>query len=65
MRMAFARSVMRMAPASLEGDSRYSFSCEADEPLLHQALQWVGDDRIFYASDLSPTLRGPSRHRPR
>ena len=27
------------------------FSCEADEPLLPQAAQWVGDDRIFYASD--------------
>jgi predicted TIM-barrel fold metal-dependent hydrolase len=27
------------------------FSCEADEPLLPQAAQWVGDERIFYASD--------------
>ena len=30
---------------------RIFFSCEADEPLLPQALAWVGDDRIMYASD--------------
>ena len=27
------------------------FSCEADEPLLPQALAYVGNDRIMYASD--------------
>jgi predicted TIM-barrel fold metal-dependent hydrolase len=27
------------------------FSCEADEPLLPQAIDWVGADRIVYASD--------------
>jgi uncharacterized protein len=27
------------------------FSCEADEPLLPQALAYVGADRIMYASD--------------
>ena len=30
---------------------RIYFSCEADEPLLPQALEWVGADRIVYASD--------------
>lgn len=38
-------------PTSLVRQRPIYFSCEADEPLLPQAVAWVGDERIFYASD--------------
>src|SRR5262249_48300994 len=38
-------------PTAIVKRHKIYFSCEADEPLLPQALQWVGADRIVYASD--------------
>jgi len=38
-------------PTECVKNGRIYFSCEADEPLLPQALAWVGHDRIVYASD--------------
>jgi predicted TIM-barrel fold metal-dependent hydrolase len=38
-------------PTDYVRGGRIYFSCEADEPLLPQAVQWVGEDRIVYASD--------------
>jgi predicted TIM-barrel fold metal-dependent hydrolase len=38
-------------PSEIVRSHAIYFSCEADEPLLPQALGYVGDDRIMYASD--------------
>ncbi len=38
-------------PTAYVKKHRIFFSCEADEPLLPQAIDWVGADRIVYASD--------------
>ena len=43
--------LLTKSPTDYVRGGRIYFSCEADEPLLPQALQWVGDERIFYASD--------------
>jgi predicted TIM-barrel fold metal-dependent hydrolase len=43
--------LLRKSPTEYVRQGRIYFSCEADEPLLPQALAWVGDDRIMYASD--------------
>ena len=43
--------LLTQTPTSLVRARRVYFSCEADEPLLPQAIGWVGEDRIFYASD--------------
>ena len=43
--------LLTKSPTDYVRGGRIYFSCEVDEPLLPQALQWVGDDRIFYASD--------------
>jgi len=45
--------LLTKAPTEYVRSGRIYFSCEADEPLLPQALQWVGDERIFYASDFA------------
>jgi hypothetical protein len=42
---------LRRSPSECVRQAPIYFSCEADEPLLPQALAWVGDDRIMYASD--------------
>jgi predicted TIM-barrel fold metal-dependent hydrolase len=39
------------SPTDYVRQGRIYFSCEADEPLLPQALAYVGADRIMYASD--------------
>ncbi len=44
-------SCLRKSPTEYVRQGRIYFSCEADEPLLPQALAYVGDDRIMYASD--------------
>jgi predicted TIM-barrel fold metal-dependent hydrolase len=38
-------------PSAYVRRNRIYFSCEADEPLLPQAIEWVGAERIVYASD--------------
>jgi predicted TIM-barrel fold metal-dependent hydrolase len=43
--------LLTRSPSECVRGGRIYFSCEADEPLLPQALQWVGDERIVYASD--------------
>jgi predicted TIM-barrel fold metal-dependent hydrolase len=43
--------LLRKSPTEYVRQGRIYFSCEADEPLLPQALAYVGDDRIMYASD--------------
>jgi uncharacterized protein len=43
--------LLRKSPTDYVRQGRIYFSCEADEPLLPQALAYVGDDRIMYASD--------------
>jgi predicted TIM-barrel fold metal-dependent hydrolase len=43
--------LLTKSPTDYVRGGRIYFSCEADEPLLPQAIQWVGDERIFYASD--------------
>jgi uncharacterized protein len=47
---AEAKLLTRSPSEYVRGGHIY-FSCEADEPLLPQAIQWVGDERIVYASD--------------
>jgi uncharacterized protein len=39
------------APSEMVHSHAIYFSCEADEPMLPQALGYVGEDRIMYASD--------------
>ena len=43
--------LLTKSPTEYVRSGQIFFSCEADEPLLPQALQWVGDERILYASD--------------
>jgi len=43
--------LLTQPPSSYVRGGRIYFSCEADEPLLPQAIDWVGADRIVYASD--------------
>jgi uncharacterized protein len=45
-----ARELSR-PPSELVRSGRIYFSCEADEPLLPQALEYVGRTQIMYASD--------------
>jgi uncharacterized protein len=42
---------LRKSPTEYVREGSVYFSCEADEPLLPQALAYVGADRIMYASD--------------
>jgi predicted TIM-barrel fold metal-dependent hydrolase len=42
---------LRASPTEYIRQGSIYFSCEADEPLLPQALAYVGADRIMYASD--------------
>ena len=42
---------LRKSPTEYVREGNIYFSCEADEPLLPQALAYVGADRIMYASD--------------
>jgi predicted TIM-barrel fold metal-dependent hydrolase len=42
---------LRRSPSETVREHQIYFSCEADEPLLPQALAYVGADRIMYASD--------------
>ncbi len=42
---------LRRRPSEYVRSGRLYFSCEADEPLLPQAVAWVGADQILYASD--------------
>jgi len=39
------------SPSEMVRSRSIYFSCEADEPMLPQALDYVGNDRIMYASD--------------
>jgi len=43
--------LLRQPPSSYVHSHRIYFSCEADEPLLPQAIACVGAERIVYASD--------------
>jgi predicted TIM-barrel fold metal-dependent hydrolase len=43
--------LLTQAPTEIVHRHSIYFSCEADEPLLPQALAYVGNDRIMYASD--------------
>jgi uncharacterized protein len=43
--------LLTTSPSEIVHSHAIYFSCEADEPLLPQALAYVGDDRIMYASD--------------
>ena len=43
--------LLRTSPTEYVRQGRIYFSCEADEPLLPQALGYVPADRIMYASD--------------
>ncbi|OLC56811.1 MAG: hypothetical protein AUH77_05270 [Candidatus Rokubacteria bacterium 13_1_40CM_4_69_39] len=42
---------LRKKPSDYVRSGKIYFSCEADEWLLPQALKWVGDNQIVYASD--------------
>jgi predicted TIM-barrel fold metal-dependent hydrolase len=44
-------TLLRQPPSEYVKSGRIYFSCEADEPLLPQALAFVGADQIVYASD--------------
>jgi predicted TIM-barrel fold metal-dependent hydrolase len=43
--------LLTKSPTRYVREGHIYFSCEADEPLLPQALDYVGPDRIMYASD--------------
>ncbi len=43
--------LLTQSPTEIVRARSIYFSCEADEPLLPQALAYVGADRIMYASD--------------
>jgi predicted TIM-barrel fold metal-dependent hydrolase len=43
--------LLTQSPTEIVHSHAINFSCEADEPLLPQALAYVGNDRIMYASD--------------
>jgi len=43
--------LLTQSPTEIVHGHQIYFSCEADELLLPQALAYVGDDRIMYASD--------------
>src|SRR2546430_792794 len=42
---------LKQKPSDYVRSGKIYFSCEADEWLLPQALKWVGDNQIVYASD--------------
>jgi len=42
---------LRRRPSDYVRSGRVYVSCEADEPLLPQALAWLGEGQILYASD--------------
>jgi uncharacterized protein len=43
--------LLTKSPTQYVREGHIYFSCEADEPLLPQALAYVGPDKIMYASD--------------
>jgi hypothetical protein len=43
--------LLTASPTEIVRSHSIYFSCEADEPLLPQAIAYVGADRIMYASD--------------
>jgi hypothetical protein len=50
-RGAAEAKLLTQTPSEIVRSHSIYFSCEADEPLLPQALAYVGADRIMYASD--------------
>ncbi len=44
-------TLLTASPSEIVHSHAIYFSCEADEPLLPQALAYVGSDRVMYASD--------------
>src|SRR5713101_7102083 len=50
-RGASEAKLLTESPTEMVKSHPIYFSCEADEPLLPQALAYVGNDRIMYASD--------------
>ena len=50
-RGASEAKLLTESPTEMVRSHPIYFSCEADEPLLPQALAYVGNDRIMYASD--------------
>jgi uncharacterized protein len=43
--------LLRRPPTEYLRNGRFYVSCEADEPLLPQALAYIGEDQVVYASD--------------